>query len=209
MSLDLYQWYRIGFATVLILWSGWFSRHIYQDYQIYQNNYVSEISALSDTAVPNLVSKPVNLAAFHLMGEPQKTLIETQQKAEKLQETRLDLELRGVFDSQGPMLGGAVIETGTREPGFFQIGDLIAEDVTFAAIEGQTIIIDRNGKMEKLSYDRSLVEFNIFSRARNDAYINTPPTENMGVDQQDKLITRQPSLEDRLAKLRNKHHRNN
>jgi hypothetical protein len=23
-----------------MLWSGWFSRHIYQDYQIYQNNYV-------------------------------------------------------------------------------------------------------------------------------------------------------------------------
>jgi len=40
MSLDLYQWYRIGFATVLMLWSGWFSRHICQDYQIYQNNYV-------------------------------------------------------------------------------------------------------------------------------------------------------------------------
>ena len=147
-------------------------------------------------------SETLSLANFYLMGQLPNEAVTMQPKPEILQETRLYFKLRGIFNSEGPMLGGAVIDTGTEGPGFFQVGDLIAENVTLAAINGRTIVIDRNGQREKLSFDQSIIEFDTFSRPRNKSYI-------VSMVKQDKPIIRQPSLEDRLAKLRSKYRQNN
>ena len=48
---------------------------------------------------------------------------------------------------ESKIMESAVIETGDKQPSFFQIGDLISEDIVLAAIEGQAAIIERDGNL--------------------------------------------------------------
>ena len=91
----------------------------------------------------------------------------------ELPETRLELSLRGLFVSKGSELSGAVIETGDKQPSFFQVGDLISDDITLAAIEGQAAVIERNGKREKLSFDQAVITIDSYSRSKNPDFIPT------------------------------------
>jgi type II secretory pathway component PulC len=84
-----------------------------------------------------------------LMGTVEQTTT-PQSTISQLPETRLDLSLRGLFVSQESELSGAVIETGDKQPSFFQIGDLISEDIVLAAIEGQAAIIERDGNLKPI-----------------------------------------------------------
>ena len=209
MSLSLHQWYRIGFVSVLILWLSAFFLNAFQDYLLYIDSAAPENPSVQFDITTTSDTKGTNLGAFYLMGKPPKDSPTSAPKPEKLPETRLDLELRGVFDSRGPMLSGAVIESGSQRPGFFQVGDVIDEAVTLAAIEGQTVIIDRNGKLEKLSFDRSLLGFDTYTRTKNRTYIEAPLLQRPGKTDPKKPPARQERLEDRLAKLRRQHHRDN
>lgn len=205
MSLGLHQWYRVGFVAVSIFWLSWFFLHAYQDYLLYTDSPAPETSSPQVSIIPAAAIADTNLADFYFMGKPSTVLVNAEPKPEKLLETRLDLELRGVFDSRGPMLSGAVIESGSNKPGFFQVGDLIAETVTLAAIEGQTVIIDRDGKLEKLSFDKSLLKVDSFSRTKNQSYIKPISEQHLGIAQQVQAVPINQSLEERLALLRSKH----
>ena len=120
------------------------------------------------------------------MGRPAPAA-EVADKPEVLTETRLDYELRGVFASQGDQLGGAVIDMGRREPGFFQVGDLIAEGITLAAVQDNGVIIDRDGRREKLSLDKSLLQVETFVRARNSHFSLARSEDGVSVSKRAKI----------------------
>ena len=182
------------------------------DYGLYKN---IEQPGADPSSVPIPIAqvadaKPIILAELYLMGKPEKLTVEPIKKFDELEETRLDLRLRGLFASQGPLLGGAVIETGSKEPGFFQIGDLIAENITLAGLEGQAVIIDRNGKREKLSFDKSLVQFGGFQRAKNNNFVPLPTEPQQAAvtlaQKSSTPVQAQKTLADRLSVLRKKYH---
>lgn len=201
---------RIGLVAIVTLWLVWLVPQFMGDYRLYKK---IEQPGTEPSSVPIPISqvvdtKPIILADLYLMGKPETPAIEPIKKFEELEETRLDLRLRGVFASQGPLLGGAVIDTGSKEPGFFQIGDLIAENITLAGLEGQAVIIDRNGKREKLSFDKSIVEFAGFQRTKNNKFVPLPEEpQHLTVTLAQKSSTpvqAQQSLADRLSILRKK-----
>jgi type II secretory pathway component PulC len=159
----------------------------------------SELSSskLSNSLKPN--NKPRNL---YLMGRP-KPVPEKVVEVEPITETRLDFVLRGVFASQGSQLGGAVIDVGSKEPGFFQIGDLIAEDITLAAVQDDAVIIDRAGKREKLSFDKSLLDVDSFVRSRNSDFSSAEASpQEVDFSNEPKREKPQLSLTERLKILR-------
>ena len=159
----------------------------------------SELSSskLSNSLKPN--NKPRNL---YLMGRP-KPVPEKVVEVEPLTETRLNFVLRGVFASQGSQLGGAVIDIGSKEPGFFQIGDLIAEDITLVAVQDDGVVIDRAGKREKLSFDKSLVDIDTFVRSRNSDFSSAEASPlEVDLSNEPKREKPQLSLTERLKILR-------
>lgn len=140
---------------------------------------------------------------LYLMGRP-KPVPEKVIETENLTETRLDFELRGVFASEGSLLGGAVIDVGDREPGFFQIGDLIAEDITLVSVQADGVVIDRAGMREKLSFDKSLLDIDTFVRTRNGDFSSAQVQEDdlAASPKVEKVEKRRLSLTERLKILR-------
>jgi len=139
---------------------------------------------------------------LYLMGRP-KSVPEKVVEVEPLTETRLDFVLRGVFASQGSQLGGAVIDIGSKEPGFFQIGDLIAEDIALVAVQDDGVVIDRAGKREKLSFDKSLVDIDTFVRSRNSDFSSAEASpQEVDLSNEPKREKPQLSLTERLKILR-------
>lgn len=205
MSQGLNQLYRIGLVCLVGLWLAALIPGVVDDYRVYKQPALASRLA-SEPANPVIKLAPLALADLYLMGSPPKAMPATKPVETELLETRLDLTLRGVFASQGPLLGGAVIETGAAEPGFFQIGDVIADDITLAAVDEQGIIIDRNGIREKLSFSQR--ELAHFSRLQNRDFIKAPITGAVAlVEQAIGPGASPPSLEDRLIVLRRKYHR--
>ena len=103
--------------------------------------HTTESSTHTSSDVPKLSKLDFSsIADMFLMGTPKQTSQLIEINLAQLPETRLNLSLRGVFASRGSELSGAVIETGDKQPSFFQIGDLISDHITLAAIEGQTEI---------------------------------------------------------------------
>ena len=155
------KWRLVAALAVLLWFAGLVSLAV-DDYNLFQHySSASEEASLlpsdssNDAAVSiehygskTATSKHSNSKHFnsklYLMGKP-KPVPEKVIETENLTETRLDFELRGVFASEGSLLGGAVIDVGDREPGFFQIGDLIAKDITLVAVQADGVVIDRAG----------------------------------------------------------------
>ena len=159
-------------------------------------------SELSNSELSNSLKSNHRLNNLYLMGRP-KPVPEKVVEVEPLTETRLDFVLRGVFASQGSQLGGAVIDIGSKEPGFFQIGDLIAEDITLAAVQDDGVVIDRAGKREKLSFDKSLVDIDTFVRSRNSDFSSAEASpQEVDLSNEPKREKPQLSLTERLKILR-------
>jgi len=216
MQLELQNIWRpaaavlvLGWLLVLGLTASSDFNHLLAEPQLPENSIQASTKANA--------SEPVNLdyssiADMFLMGTVEETATPEIAVAE-LPETRLDLSLRGLFVSQGSELSGAVIETGDKQPSFFQIGDLISKEITLAGIEGQAVIIERNGKREKLSFDQAVITIDSYSRSKN------PDFNRQARDvESDALITvadqarespQNQSLEDRLRTLRRQYQQKN
>ena len=123
----------------------------------------------------NNLQKPTPKKPLFLMGtSPQKNT--TPVIVAPLVETKLDLSLKGIFSSSDSQLGGAIIDGGsTNQPSYYQVGDVIVADATLVDVHQNSVIIDRAGKREKLSFDNDVLRINTFNRVRNsNAAVNSP-----------------------------------
>ncbi len=71
---------------------------------------------------------------------------------EAIPDTRLDLQLHGIFASNGERLAGAVIAQAGGDSGFYRIGDEIADDVSLHAVAADSVVLRRGGALETLRY---------------------------------------------------------
>jgi type II secretory pathway component PulC len=221
--------WRLAAACAVLLWFAGLVSLAIDDYNVTHDDFkISEDTPLSpmdsspdsrssselsssklfNSELSNSLKSNHRLNNLYLMGRP-KPVPEKVVEVEPLTETRLDFVLRGVFASQGSQLGGAVIDIGSKEPGFFQIGDLIAEDITLAAVQDDGVVIDRAGMREKLSFDKSLVDIDTFVRSRNSDFSSAEADEedlsaelSIDLSTEPKREKRQLSLTERLKILR-------
>ncbi len=216
MQLELHSLWRPAVAALILAWLvalGLTASHDFNNLRAEPQppEHSIALSTTINTSKPASIEYS-SIAEMLLMGiaEPAPMLKTT---LAELPETRLELSLRGLFVSKGSELSGAVIETGDKQPSFYQVGDLISDDITLAAIEGHAAVIERNGKREKLSFDQAVITIDSYSRSKNPDFIQQPSEMKS-----DRLITEtdQPgespqnqSLEDRLRKLRRQYQQKN
>ena len=213
--------WRLAAACAVLLWFAGLVSLAIDDYNVTHDDFkISEDTPLSpmDSSPDSRSSSELSSSKLfnselsnslksnnlYLMGRP-KPVPEKVVEVEPLTETRLDFVLRGVFASQGSQLGGAVIDIGSKEPGFFQIGDLIAEDITLAAVQDDGVVIDRAGMREKLSFDKSLVDIDTFVRSRNSDFSSAEAEaspQEVDLSNEPKREKPQLSLTERLKILR-------
>lgn len=217
MQLELHNLYRSVAASLVLGWFLAFGFLVYNDFNHFapaSKSTVALIQVNPDRRVADSEAATFSsIAELFLMGKPVKTPNPVAIESKPIPETRLNLSLRGVFASHGGQLSGAVIETGDKQPGFYQIGDVIRDDITLAAVEDQAVIIDRGGKTEKLSFDKALTAIDSFSREKNTAFVKHQNAARAATAMA--LLSRETetagnhSLEDRLLTLRKKLQHNN
>ena len=155
MQLELQNIWRpaaavlvLGWLLVLGLTASSDFNHLLAEPQLPENSIQASTKANA--------SAPVNLdyssiADMFLMGTVEETATPEIAVAE-LPETRLDLSLRGLFVSQGSELSGAVIETGDKQPSFFQIGALIPDEFSRPSAFKYRLSLASDGSSEVVSY---------------------------------------------------------
>lgn len=91
------------------------------------------------------------IVALNMMGGATATAASTA-TVETIPDTRLDLQLHGIFASNGERLAGAVIAQARGESGFYRIGDEIADDISLHAVAADSVVLNRGGALETLRY---------------------------------------------------------
>lgn len=91
------------------------------------------------------------MASLHLFGEVS-TVDTTPQLPEVAPETRLRLELEGIFMAEDPRLSWAIIAEQNKPGELFQTGDEVTPGVELAAVRTDRVILKRGTSYETLSF---------------------------------------------------------
>lgn len=113
----------------------------------------------ANTAIPSQAAvKSRDFAKWHLFGE--KELIQTPviSPGTELPETKLNLELRGIFASDDPTKGGAIIADQRKEESFYMVGAQLPGNATLKEIYPDRIVLMRNNQFETLRLPRESLE---------------------------------------------------
>lgn len=96
------------------------------------------------------------LAAHDMFGRPtsQAPVAETVRRSAP--ETRLNLSLEGVMVAQRPEDSGAIVAGSNGVTEHYRVGDTLPGNAQLAEVEGDRILIRRNGQYESLSFEDKL-----------------------------------------------------
>ncbi|MCW8986055.1 MAG: type II secretion system protein GspC, partial [Gammaproteobacteria bacterium] len=123
---------------------------------------------LIDTAVS--VPDLNDVAAYHLFGDAKKPVV-VQQQVIDAPETRLKLELKGVFATTNASEALAIISSSKDKDKTYHIGDKVIGGALLHAVYADRIIIKRNGRLETLRLPKPKVDSKAF-------YSSEPATES-------------------------------
>ena len=100
-----------------------------------------------------LASTPIEqIASWHLFGEPPANFAQTAEETEKLPETRLSLELVGVFVADDPASSLAFIAQKGRQPKTYRVGDRV-DNSKLEAVYQDRVVITRGGVREQIRFE--------------------------------------------------------
>ena len=83
-------------------------------------------------------------------------------------ETKLNLELQGVFIAEDENLSTAIVAQKSKQGELFRIGDRLPGNVTLAAVNADHVLIKRGTVLEKLAFSDSPLRFAVGSRKAGD-----------------------------------------
>lgn len=95
-----------------------------------------------------------DVANLHLFGQAGGGVAPV---AADIRETRLQLKLLGVFAADEPARSYAIIADPQKREEVYQIGDTLPGNVRLQAIHPDQVILERNGKLEKLMLPQEFV----------------------------------------------------
>ncbi len=108
----------------------------------------------STVAAPSTAELAQNIASLHLFGDASSRKVEKKEEikpAEPIEDTRLNLQLAGVFAFDPAENAIAIISAGSAEQSAYGIGDKISGDISLEAVYTDHVILNNRGKLEKLS----------------------------------------------------------
>ena len=103
-----------------------------------------------------------NLSSYHLFGDAEKSAPVIQQTVIDAPETRLRLDLKGVFASTNASEALAIISSSKGKDKTYHIGDKITGGALLHAVYEDRVILKRNGQLETLRLPKSKVDSQTF-----------------------------------------------
>ena len=104
-----------------------------------------------------------NVSAYHLFGDAKKQ-VTAQQKVIEAPETRLRLDLKGVFASTVAADALAIIAGSKGKDKTYHIGDKVVGGAILHAVYADRVILKRNGQLETLSLPKPKLDSKAFYR---------------------------------------------
>jgi len=147
------------------------------------------------------------LVEAHLFGQRRKAVTAAVKEAQVAPETRLRLQLRGVFAHSDPTQSRALVAEQGKSAKYYRLGDSLASGAILHAVATEHVVLDRNNQLETLS-------FNANKSASGKRQVATRTTPNQRVksflaepaaDAAKKIASTQQrteSIKDRLMRLR-------
>ena len=126
-------------------------------------------------SLPNLSLKDVS--AYHLFGDAKKHIV-VQQKMINAPETRLRLDLKGVFATSNAEKALAIISSSKDKDKTYHIGDKVMGGALLHAVYTDRVILKRNGKLETLRLPKSKVDSKAFYSAEPSSSNSIKPLNN-------------------------------
>lgn len=102
-----------------------------------------------------------DVGSYHLFGDAKKQVV-VQQKVIDAPETRLRLDLKGVFASSNANEALAIISSSKGKDKTYHIGDKVTGGALLHAVYADRIILKRNGKLETLRLPKPKVDSKAF-----------------------------------------------
>lgn len=104
------------------------------------------------------------VGSYHLFGNAKNQAV-VQQKIIDAPETRLRLDLKGVFASTSAREALAIISSSKGKDKTYHIGDKVTGGVSLHAVYADRVILKRNGKLETLRLPKAKVDSKAFYRS--------------------------------------------
>jgi len=115
------------------------------------NTQAVPVSATNKSPDPSMLAKVT--AGLHLFGDASSAPVVEKQEEKKVEakETKLNLQLAGVFDYTPKERAIAIISAGSNEQAAYGIGDKVSGETTLKEVHKDHVILSNRGKDEKLS----------------------------------------------------------
>ena len=115
---------------------------------------VSATDSGNSRSTPTTLELARVIASVHLFGNAAEKVVEKPQEREEVKapvvETKLNLQLSGVFAFTPADQAIAIISAGSGEQNAYGIGDKISNEVTLVEVHADHVILRNRGKLEKL-----------------------------------------------------------
>lgn len=125
------------------------------------------------TQIPQANHRLQKVSAYHLFGDAKKQVV-TQQKIIDAPETRLRLNLKGVFASTNTAQALAIISSSKSKDKTYHIGDKVTGGALLHAVYADRVILKRNGKLETLRLPKFKVDSKLFYSKPSSASVARP-----------------------------------
>ena len=153
-------------------------------------------------------SNLINVSAYHLFGNAKQEVV-AQKKVINAPETRLRLNLKGVFSSSKPKEALAIIASSKGKDKTYHIGDKVVGGAALHAVYDDRVILKRNGKLETLSLPKSKIDSKEFynkpvsnkARSSSNNIISSPPNSKHNQSQSKQLREMRETLLKEPAKI--------
>lgn len=129
------------------------------------------------------------LAALHLLGEVNAEIEPENIEPVEAPETRLNLELKGLFAVNRPEAAMAIIATEGRDEKSYHVGDNVAGAATVHQILSDRVILKRGGRFEALMLPKDLLTDQKSKRTRPRTTVSREPAGQ---------VRRLPGVRDRI-----------
>ncbi len=143
------------------------------------------------------------IASVHIFGDVTQKVVEAPKKevAAPVSETKLNLQLSGVFAFTPAEQAIAIISAGSGEQNAYGIGDKISNEVTLVEVHADHVVLRNRGKLEKLPLPENVTPIAL-RPVENAQPTNSAQAGNNGQDlsQPLELPTNPGELRDTLAR---------
>lgn len=163
---------------------------------------VSAANSGSSRTTPTTLELARVIASVHLFGNAAEKVVEQPKEATKapVVETKLNLQLSGVFAFTPADQAIAIISAGSAEQNAFGIGDKISNEVTLVEVHADHVVLRNRGKLEKLELPENVTPIAMRPVETAQTQASTSASAGQDLSQPLELPTNPGELRDTLAR---------